>query len=126
MTSLLLHGAVKFYVKVGVLQQTQLFATALESHQSAQKLEQWFSRDLFLKHATNPLISMLILSMNVEKKLYNTFTIAMADIALAFVQQLFITEANAPFERLVLQWASVKIQSVPYRPSYGDFSVQKN
>ena len=87
MTSLLLHGAVIFYAKVGVLQQTQLFATALGSHQSAQKLEQWFSRDLFLKHATNPLISMLILNTNVERKLYSTFTIVMVGIALAFAQQ---------------------------------------
>ena len=37
-----------------VLQQTQLFAIALALHQSVPKLEQWFLRDLSLKHVTNP------------------------------------------------------------------------
>ncbi len=42
---------------------------------------------LSLKHVTNHLILMLILSMNVERKLYSIFIIVMADIARAFVQQ---------------------------------------
>ena len=87
MILLVLHGAVIFYARAEVLQQTQLFAIALALHQSVPKLEQWFLRDLSLKHVTNHLILMLILSMNVERKLYSIFIIVMADIARAFVQQ---------------------------------------